>query len=146
MKRWTPWLLILLCVCITGRAFADDPAETAIKQVLSAQMDAWNSGDIDNFARGYKDSPDTLFIGKSIARGYTGMLARYKTTYPNKAAMGTLSFTEVEVHSLDLKYAVAIGKFHLDRTKAAGGDADGIFSLVFEKTPLGWKIILDHSS
>ncbi len=146
MKRCILLLVILFCAGATSRAQADDLAEAPIRQVLETQVAAWNSGDLYNFARGYKDSPDTLFIGKDISRGYTDMLARYKATYPNKDAMGTLSFTNLEIHSLDLKYAVAIGKFHLERTKAAGGDANGVFSLIFEKTPLGWKIILDHSS
>jgi ketosteroid isomerase-like protein len=41
---------------------------------------------------------------------------------------------------------VVTGRFHLARSASAGGDAQGIFSLVFEKTSTGWKIILDHTS
>jgi ketosteroid isomerase-like protein len=47
---------------------------------------------------------------------------------------------------LGANYAVVTGKFHLARTVAGGGDAQGIFSLVWEKTAEGWKIILDHTS
>jgi ketosteroid isomerase-like protein len=43
-------------------------------------------------------------------------------------------------------HAVVTGHFHLTRSAAGGGDASGVFSLVFEKKPTGWKIILDHTS
>jgi len=125
---------------------ASDTADTAIRKVMTAQCDAWNRGDIDTFATYYKNSPETLFIGKSVRRGYDQMLASYKKGYPTREAMGVLTFTDLEVHPLDQNFAAVIGKFHLERTQAGGGNADGIFSLIFEKTPDGWKIVLDHTS
>jgi uncharacterized protein (TIGR02246 family) len=130
----------------------DTPLHTASQQeldvikVLLKQEAAWNHGDLDTFAQGYKDSPDTLFITRQISRGYSGLLDAYKRDYPNKATMGTLTFSELEVHPLDESYAVVIGKYHLDRSKKDGGNAEGIFSLVFEKTDKGWKIIIDHTT
>jgi ketosteroid isomerase-like protein len=50
------------------------------------------------------------------------------------------------VHPLDERFAVVIGKYHLERGKKEGGNADGIFSLVLEKTDKGWKIIVDHTT
>jgi ketosteroid isomerase-like protein len=38
------------------------------------------------------------------------------------------------------------GSYHLTRTAAGGGDASGIYSLVFRKTAGGWKIVLDHTN
>ena len=122
-----------------------DPA-IAIQQVLKDQAAAWNAGDIVTFMRAYKDSPDTTFIGKSVAHGYAPILERYKKAYASKDAMGTLDFSDMAVRELDANYAVVTGKFHLARNAAGGGDVSGIFSLVWEKTPEGWKIILDHSS
>jgi len=121
-------------------------AAAAIVHLLQDQVAAWNRGDVDDFMRGYKDSPDTTFIGKSIEHGYAPILARYKKAYSTRDAMGTLDFSELAVRPLGPDYAVVTGKFHLARTTAGGGDASGIFSLVFEKTPAGWKIILDHTS
>jgi ketosteroid isomerase-like protein len=60
--------------------------------------------------------------------------------------MGTLTFSELEAHSLGDSYAVCVGRYHLDRAKKDGGSADGMFSLVLEKTDDGWKIILDHTT
>lgn len=122
------------------------PDELAVVKVLLRQQDAWNRGDLDSFAKGYKDSPDIIFISREVSRGYTGMVEAYKRDYPNKAAMGTLTYSDLEAHVLDAKYAVVLGKYHLERDKKEGGNADGIFSLLFEKTAQGWKIILDHTS
>jgi ketosteroid isomerase-like protein len=120
--------------------------ELDIIKVLLAQEAAWNRGDIDTFAQAYKNSPDTLFITRQINRGYAGLVEEYKHDYPNKAAMGTLAFTDLEVHGLDEKFAVCIGKYQLDRSKKDGGHVEGLFSLVFEKTDKGWKIIIDHTT
>ncbi len=120
--------------------------ELDIVKVLLAQEKAWNAGDIDEYAKGYKQSPDTLFIGRQISRGYTQMLEDYKRNYPTRASMGTLTFSELEVHSWSDTFAVCVGKYHLDRPKKEGGTADGLFSLVFEKTDQGWRIVMDHTT
>ena len=118
----------------------------AIQHLMAKQVADWNRGDIDNFATGYKNSPDIIFVSRALTRGYQGMLQRYHSTYPTRAAMGTLSFRDLEIVLLDDRFATATGTFHLDRIPSKGDRADGIFSLVYEKTPLGWKIIRDHTT
>ena len=125
--------------------FAQD-AESQIRQVLTDQVSAWNKGDIDAFMRGYQDSPETTFIGKTVHHGWQQVLERYKRGYPTKEAMGTLDFSDLNVRMLGADHAVVTGKFHLARSTAGGGDAKGVFSLVWEKTAEGWKIILDHTT
>ncbi len=120
--------------------------ELAIVKVLNAQENAWNRGDIEGFAAGYKNSPDTIFIGSQVSHGYAQMLNDYKHNYPNRDAMGTLAFSDLETHMLNERFAILLGHYHLDRSKKAGGNADGIFSLVLEKTDAGWKIVLDHTT
>lgn len=120
--------------------------ELDIVKVMLAQESAWNRGDLDGFAQAYKDSPDILFITNTINRGFAGMVDAYKRDYPSRAAMGNLNFSGLEVHPLDENYAVVIGKYHLERGKKDGGNADGMFSLIFEKTDKGWKIIVDHTT
>jgi ketosteroid isomerase-like protein len=130
----------------------DNPLHTAsrveldVVKVVMAQEKAWNSGDLEGYVKGYKDSADTLFIGRQISKGYAQILDDYKHNYSTRAAMGTLAFSELEVHPLSDTFAVCLGKYHLDRPKKDGGQADGIFSLVFEKTDDGWKIVLDHTT
>jgi uncharacterized protein (TIGR02246 family) len=145
-------LLLPITLCAQNPDETPNPLHTASKQeldvvkVLVAQENAWNRGDLDAFFAGYKNSPDTLFITSQVHRGYADMAEGYRRTYPNRAAMGTLSFSELEVHPLSDTFAVAIGKYHLERTKKDGGTASGLFSLVLEKTDNGWKIIVDHTT
>jgi uncharacterized protein (TIGR02246 family) len=122
---------------------SSEAAKQAIRQVLQDQAAAWNRGDVDAFMRGYADSPETAFVGKTVEYGYDLILNRYKKAYPNSAAMGKLSFQNLAIRMLGTDYAVVTGNFHLDRAQAAG--SAGIFSLVFEKTDAGWKVILDHT-
>jgi ketosteroid isomerase-like protein len=129
-----------------------NPLHTATRQeldiikVLLAQENAWNNGDLAGFAKGYKDSPDTLFITHQVFRGFAGLLDEYKHDYPSKAAMGTLAYSDLEVHPLDENFAIVIGKYHLERSRKDGGNAEGLFSLIFENTDNGWKIVLDHTT
>jgi ketosteroid isomerase-like protein len=129
-----------------------DPLHTASRQelniikVLLAQENAWNKGDLAGYVNGFKDSPDTLFITHQIFRGFAGLLDEYKHDYPSRAAMGTLAFSDLEVHPLDENFAVVTGKYRLERSKKDGGNAEGIFSLVFENTDNGWKIVVDHTT
>ena len=120
--------------------------ELDIVKVVVTQEKAWNAGDIQGYMSGYKRSPDTLFMGRQISRGYDHIFEDYKHNYPGRSSMGTLTFTELEAHPLSETYAVCLGHYHLDRSKKEGGAADGVFSLVLEKTNEGWKIVLDHTN
>ena len=121
-------------------------AELDIVKVLLGQEKAWNAGDLDGYTKGYKDSPDTIFIGQQISRGYKEIVEDYKHNYATRSSMGTLTFSELEVHTLSDTFAICLGKYHLDRSKRDGGSADGVFSLVLEKTSDGWRIVLDHTT
>ena len=139
---FTLFLAILTC----GITHAATPQEEAIRNVLNAQVAAWNRGDVVTFMHGYKDSPATTFVGKTIGHGYAQILARYQKTYAGKEKMGQLTFSDLDVNLLDARFATVTGRYHLTRSADGGGDAEGIFSLIFEKTSEGWKIILDHTS
>ncbi len=145
--------LVLTILCASIRATAQNPDETAIKAVIAGQSMAWNHGDVKAFMQGYEDSPGTTFVGAGTEqKGYQTILGRYVKAYANKAQMGTLTFTNIEVRLLPAtcgttEYAIVTGNFHLARTQHGTAKKDtGIFSLIWHKTPQGWKIILDHTS
>lgn len=120
--------------------------ERAIRNVLETQQAAWNRGDIEAFMSGYDASESTTFIGATITRGYQRVLDNYRRRYPTKEKMGQLTFSDLEVHPLEAKHALVVGKWRLDRPDSAGGSAGGIFTLLFKNTDGGWKIIVDHTS
>lgn len=117
-----------------------------VVKVLLAQQAAWNRGDIDAFAQSYKDAPDTYMVTREISKGFAGLVEEYRHDYPTKEAMGTLTFSEIEARTLDARFAIVLGKYRLDRSKKAGGSAEGVFTMVLENTDKGWKIILDHTT
>jgi ketosteroid isomerase-like protein len=140
--------LLPLVLALAAPLSAEPPASPvrAIRDVIAKQAADWNRGDIDAFASGYKNSPDILFIGRTLHRGYAEMLATYRKSYPTRERMGMLSFSQVEVQPLDARFATVTGHFHLERAPASGGNDDGYYLLVFEKTPIGWKIVRDDST
>src|SRR5438874_13361772 len=89
-----------------------------IRAVLAKQVVDWNRGDLQTFATGYKNSPDILFIGSKISRGYAQMLDTYRKNYGTKEKMGTLRFSDLEVQPLDERFATVTGHFHLVRKVA----------------------------
>jgi uncharacterized protein (TIGR02246 family) len=150
---WTMALALLLVLPAgSPRAMATTDEAAAIRQAMAAQQAAWNRGDVDAFMQTYKDAPDTTFVGSTVRKGYRAILESYRRHYATRAQMGRLSFSGIDVRLLpgshgDVRYAVVTGRFHLDRS--AHGEAaqdDGIYSLLWEKTAAGWKIILDHTS
>jgi beta-aspartyl-peptidase (threonine type) len=149
------WVLVEIALAMGGfflaqkYAFAT-PADgrgadrEAIHAVLEAQQTAWNRGDVDAFLVGYWRSPELTFSGSSgVARGWDGVLARYKKNYPDRGAMGQLDFSELEFRFLGSEAALVLGRWHLKREK---DDVGGVFTLVWQRFPDGWKIIHDHTS
>jgi len=126
--------------------------EAEIRATLAAQTAAWNRADIPAFMQAYENSPDTTFIGSTIRKGYGPILESYSRAYSTPAQMGTLTFDHLEVRLLrgscgPAEFAVVTGNFHLERSaKGTAKQDDGVFSLVWQKGPKGWKIIADHSS
>lgn len=116
----------------------------AITKILDEQQSAWNSGDVISCMKGYWNSPELTFAGSGgIARGWESVLARYRREYPDQEAMGQVNFSNVEVRFLGPGAALVLGQWHLRRSS---GDVGGVFSLVFQRLPEGWRIVHDHTS
>ena len=129
---------------LRGPADLRDADRAAINGVLKAQQAAWNLGNVDAFLVGYWQSPELTFSGSNgVSRGWDGVLERYKKNYPNREAMGELNFSDLEFRFLGPDAALVLGKWHLKREM---GDIGGVFSLVWQKFPEGWKIVHDHTS
>ena len=139
-------LATLTLVLCAAPLFAQAPADSAIRAMMLKSVDDWNRHDLDAFATCYKNSPDILFIGHRVSHGYDQMVATYKSVYGTPEKMGMLSFSVLETQPLDANFATVTGHFHLERTAAGGGNADGYFLLVVEHTPAGWKIVRDDST
>jgi len=119
-------------------------AGVQIRSVLRAQQDAWNRGDIDGFMNGYARSKSTVFISEdTLRRGWETVRDRYRKKYSDRAKMGTLTFSDLEITQLSSDSAMVLGRWRLER---ANDRPHGRFTLIFRKTADGWRIVLDHTS
>jgi len=135
---------ILSCFLILISYFTQAQDRQAILKVMHDQELAWNKGDIDGFMQGYWKSDSLLFVSKAIPNhGWQTALDHYKEGYPDKAAMGQLKFTILQVKVLDATNAFVFGGWKLKREKDAPG---GYYTLWFRKIKGEWKIVCDHTS
>ena len=126
----------------TAQRSSRDDAE--IRAVMSAQVTAWNRGDVDGFMNGYARSGSTEFIsGDKLTRGWQAARDRYKKKYDSREKMGTLTFSELKITRLSDDAALVIGRWRLVRQS---DKPHGRFTLLFRRTPEGWRIVHDHTS
>jgi len=143
MKLASAFILIA-----ASMAFAQSDAQKTkindeIRAVMNKQADDWNRGDVEAFMQGYWKSDKLVFVGSQVTRGWQPTLERYKTSYPDKAAMGTLTFSNLEITVLSKHAAVVLGSWSLKRQRDNPG---GKFTLIFRRFKEGWRIVHDHTS
>lgn len=135
--------LIFIALLLTFPLSAQDKSE--ILNILKRQESHWNTGNIEAFMEDYWKSPELKFIGKNgVTQGWEATKERYLRSYPDRAAMGTLSFDIREVDFHSDKAAWVLGKWNLSRPEK--GDIGGYFTLIFKKINQKWVIVSDHTS
>src|SRR5438445_7923039 len=157
MKRLIYLWLIAFIGFVGARSLGaqNQDAISEIQNILHAQQDAWNRGQIEEFMNGYWRSDQTVFVsGDEVTRGWQKVLDRYKKKYSDRSKMGTLTFSALEITPLSNDSAVVLGSWKLDRandtpsqnasparTSGAAGEPHGRFTLVFRRFPEGWRIV-----
>lgn len=138
------WMLVL-CV-FSGSALARDwpQAFADILDLLEAQQLAWNGGDLEAWMSGYDTDEDLRSArGNRVTVGWKATLAEYKSSYPDKAMMGEIGFTDVRIEMLGSDHALAFGHWDLRRSI---GREQGLFTFVMRRIPGGWRIAREHWS
>ncbi|WP_421945140.1 YybH family protein [Pedobacter sp.] len=136
-------IIFLLSISFFAKAQTKGDKQ-AILNVLETQRSAWNKGDVEQYMQGYVKSDSLLFVGKrGPTYGWQQTLDNYKKGYPDKAAMGFLTFGIKKVEFLNKDVAFVLGSWNLKREK---DEPQGFFTLLLRKIKGEWKVIVDHSS
>lgn len=118
--------------------------EAQILAAAQASADAWNRGDLKGHLALYVD--DVTFMTKTGPRpGVAAIEESFAKKYFHEGRpKQALRFEQVVIRPLGPDAALETGRFVL----SGGGEAEqsGWFTVVWMRTPQGWKAIHDHSS
>jgi ketosteroid isomerase-like protein len=93
---------------------------------------------------GYLKSDSLRFAsGGNVSYGWQTTLERYAKGYPDKEAMGKLTFSKIDIKIISEDAALVFGKWELERESDSPW---GLFTLLFKYTETGWRIVHDHTS
>lgn len=124
--------------------FAPDD-RTQIAALIDGQVRAWNRGDLQGYMDGYAHTPALIFTsGGHIRRGWQDAFDHFHARYAtDPRAMGTLAFKIESIDAVGGDGAVVLADWDLTGAEHPG---HGVFTLVLERRPEGWRIVHDHTS
>jgi ketosteroid isomerase-like protein len=113
------------------------------RTLMAAAADAWNRGDLDGFIAPYHEH--ATFMARRGPIGVADMRASFEKTYftggkPNQR----LRYEQLNIIPIAGDSALMTGRFVLSGGERA--EQSGWFSLVWVRTPAGWKIVHDHTT
>ena len=111
-------LVVVSATDIQGAA-TKGAADQEIRAVMSAQVAAWNRGDIDGFMNGYARSDATEFVaGDKLTRGWQTVRDRYKKEIRQPREDGDAHFLRDKNHAgWVADAALVLGRWKLAREK-----------------------------
>lgn len=118
--------------------------EAQIRAATLASAEAWNRGDLPGHLAIYVDTV-TFMTGKGPRPGVAAIEQSFTNTYfRDGRPKQNLAFEQVTVRPLGRDAALETGRFVL----SGGGEPEqsGWFTLVWVRTPEGWRAVHDHSS
>jgi len=133
---------MLLVACASQPAVQEDEAQ--IVAALKASTEAWNRGSLAGHVAIY-DPSVTMMTRQGPRRGVAPIEEAFSKTYfRDGKPKQQLSMEQVAIRMLSADSALVTGRFVL-----SGGvekEQSGWFTLVWMRTPSGWKVVHDHTS
>jgi micrococcal nuclease len=140
--RFTPFLL---CFTIASTAAAQT-VENQIRTEVARYVTAVNSGDARALAALYVNDPRTTSIGDGdIHRGWRRISEVIRDAY---GQAGTIRMTtdSVSVLRLGTDAAIAVMRYRWMLGRPEDRRITGAITLVYSRTPRGWRVAHDHTS
>jgi len=144
--RRAAWITLLLFLLPSLGSFGEDTnsVQQTIRDLLGQQVQAWNDGNVEKFMETYERGPELRFASEgTVVHGWQSTLDRYKARYSDRAKMGRLTLSELDISVLSTNAAMVFGRWRLDREQDT---PNGLFTLLFRKGSSGWRIVHDHTS
>jgi ketosteroid isomerase-like protein len=137
-------ILLLLIVGCSHEPQLRNYDKTEILNIMKKQEISWSKGDVQSYMDSYWKSDSLRFITKKgVIYGWQNMLEKYKKSYPDKTAMGSLKFEIISMEQIATDKVLVIGKWTLKRSS---DELSGFYSLIWKKINGRWQIIIDHTS
>lgn len=138
------FILVVLFNVFCLKAQESERVNQEVIRLLEAQSSAWNDGNIDAFMKTYWPDENLQFLSKEGPTfGYRNTLENYYRRYPDRQAMGHLTFEMISLNRRSRKVYSLIGKYHLERQ--ALENLEGYFLLILQKIKGQWKIVADST-
>ena len=142
MKKTIIWPLLFLIVS-SAHIYSSSEIEKEITRILAQQKISWNKGDLESFMSHYWQSDNFTFqSGGNRLEGWESLRLRYQKNYAGEK-MGKLNFTDLDIKVLSRDIVLVLGRWEVRTEDSLKG---GLFTLVIQRKPEGWRIIHDHTS
>ena len=122
--------------------YATDAA--AIRAVLNTSAAGWNRGDLRVYLSAYVDSA-TAMGRTGLARGVRGIEGQMRAGYWRTGRpLQTLTYDHLEIRPIGPNQAIVTGQYNL--VGEGVSNRSGWFTTIWVRTPVGWRMVHDHSS
>lgn len=142
--RLTVMLALVLGGSVSAQARSTGALTAEFVKLLEGSKDAWNRGDLAGHLAIDADSVEFMTREGPIIGTAKTAEALARSFFRDGKPVQSLRFERVTVRPLGDRHALVVGRFVL-----TGGDQpehSGWFSTIWERQPVGWRIIHDHSS
>jgi len=146
----TAWVaLASACVHVrvdTGSTDVSAGTQQELAAAMNQSAAAWNRGDLDTFLAVYKNDAQTAFMAPTITYGIPDIKARYARSYfKDGKPKAQLTYSDLKYRALGADHVLMTGKWQLTEPDS-GKKQEGYYTLIWERTGSGWRIVHDHSS
>lgn len=135
---------LIFSACHPNETSDHKGAQAQIANLMAAQVEAWDRGDLEGFMEPYLQTDSLLFVSKNGLRwGWQASLEAYQKNYGTPESRGRLVFENLHYHFLKPDLVLVAGKWTVVR---ADDQISGFYTLLWAKLDGKWVIISDHTS